>query len=98
MVEATLVLETMIKPVYIKNSWLWCWSSVSIAAKKSTISALAFRICSLDAAIDYEKQAATLKKTYGKEKKHLKNSKGTKQVIKGTRQLDIPGNLFIYSL
>ena len=62
MVEATLVLETMIKTEYIKNSWWWYWSSVSVAAKISTISALAFRIYSLDAATDYEEQATTLNK------------------------------------
>ena len=71
MVEATLVLETMIKTEYIKNSWWWYWSSVSAAAKISTISALAFRIYSLDAAIDYEKQAAALnKRTEGKKKRN----------------------------
>ncbi|GKB76511.1 methyl-CpG-binding domain-containing protein 9-like protein [Tanacetum coccineum] len=71
MVEATLVLETMIKTEYINNSWWWCWSSVSVAAKISTTSALAFRIYSLDAAIDYEKQAATLKKKPTEKKRHI---------------------------
>ena len=67
MVEATLVLETMIKTDYIKNSWWWYWSSVSVAAKISTISALAFHIYSLDAAIDYKEQAAAMnKRTEGK--------------------------------
>ncbi|KAK9067280.1 hypothetical protein SSX86_014606 [Deinandra increscens subsp. villosa] len=58
-VEATLALETMIKTEYVNNSWWWYWSSVSAAAKTSTISALAFRIYTLDAAIKYQQTATT---------------------------------------
>ncbi|XP_062106830.1 methyl-CpG-binding domain-containing protein 9 isoform X2 [Humulus lupulus] len=54
MVQATIVLEDMIKTEYLRNEW-WYWSSFSAAAKTSTISALALRIYSLDAAIVYEK-------------------------------------------
>lgn len=54
MVQATIVLEDMIKTEYLRNEW-WYWSSFSAAAKISTLSALALRIYSLDAAIMYEK-------------------------------------------
>ncbi|XP_022739845.1 methyl-CpG-binding domain-containing protein 9-like isoform X2 [Durio zibethinus] len=54
MVQATIVLEDMIKTEYLRNEW-WYWSSLSAAAKVSTMSSLALRIYSLDAAIVYEK-------------------------------------------
>ena len=54
MVQATIVLEDMIKTEYLRNEW-WYWSSLSAAAKVSTMSSLALRIYSLDAAIIYEK-------------------------------------------
>ncbi|KAM6573464.1 hypothetical protein CsatA_017544 [Cannabis sativa] len=54
MVQATFVLEDMIKTEYLRNEW-WYWSSFSAAAKTSTLSALALRIYSLDAAIVYDK-------------------------------------------
>ncbi|XVF16441.1 hypothetical protein REPUB_Repub10bG0031000 [Reevesia pubescens] len=54
MVQATIVLEDMIKTEYLRNEW-WYWSSLSAAAKLSTLSSLALRIYSLDAAIVYEK-------------------------------------------
>ena len=54
MVQATVVLEDMIKTEYLRNEW-WYWSSLSAAAKVSTMSSLALRIYSLDAAIVYEK-------------------------------------------
>lgn len=53
MVQATIILEDMIKTEYLRNEW-WYWSSLSAAAKTSTLSALALRIYSLDAAIIYE--------------------------------------------
>ncbi|CAI9261253.1 unnamed protein product [Lactuca saligna] len=43
MVEATMVLETMIKTDYV-NTWWWYWSSMAAAAKTSSISVLALRI------------------------------------------------------
>ncbi|KAJ7970868.1 Methyl-CpG-binding domain-containing protein 9 [Quillaja saponaria] len=54
MVQATIVLEDMIKTVYLKNDW-WYWSSLSAAVKTSTLSSLALCIYTLDAAIIYEK-------------------------------------------
>lgn len=54
MVQATIILEDMIKSEYLRNEW-WYWSSFSAAAKTSTVSSLALRIYSLDAAIVYEK-------------------------------------------
>lgn len=54
MSQATIVLEDMIKAVYLRNDW-WYWSSPTAAVKISTLSALALRICTLDAAILYEK-------------------------------------------
>lgn len=44
----------MIRTEYLKNEW-WYWSSLSAAAKISSVSSLALRIFSLDAAIIYEK-------------------------------------------
>lgn len=54
MSQATIVLEDMIKTAYLRNDWCY-WSSPSASAKISTLSALALRICTLDAAIIYEK-------------------------------------------
>lgn len=54
MVQATIILEDMIKTEYLRKEW-WYWSSPSTAAKISNISALALRIYALDAAIYYEK-------------------------------------------
>ncbi|CAN1140195.1 Methyl-CpG-binding domain-containing protein 9 [Linum perenne] len=54
MIQATIVLEDMIKRDYLRNEW-WYWSSLSAAAKTSTVSSLALRICSLDSAIVYER-------------------------------------------
>ncbi|XP_024180361.1 methyl-CpG-binding domain-containing protein 9 [Rosa chinensis] len=54
MVQATIVLEDMIKTEYLRNEW-WYWSSYSAAAQTSTMSSLSLRIYSLDAAILYEK-------------------------------------------
>ncbi|KAK9117096.1 hypothetical protein Sjap_016043 [Stephania japonica] len=56
MVKATIVFEGMIKTDYLSNTW-WYWSSLSAAAKTSTISALALRIYALDAVLQYEKTA-----------------------------------------
>lgn len=53
------MLEDMIKTEYLKNEW-WYWSSLSAAVKISTVSALALRIYSLDAAIIYEKVLSDL--------------------------------------
>lgn len=57
MSQATIVLEDMIKTTYLRKDW-WYWSSPSAAAKISTLSALALRICTLDAAIIYEKTSS----------------------------------------
>ncbi|XP_059649014.1 methyl-CpG-binding domain-containing protein 9-like isoform X2 [Cornus florida] len=59
MVLATIILENMIKPEYLKNDW-WYWSSHSAAAKISTLSALALLLYTLDAAIIYEKPLPSL--------------------------------------
>ncbi|KAL3654072.1 hypothetical protein CASFOL_003753 [Castilleja foliolosa] len=54
MVQATIVLEDAIKSEHLRNDW-WYWSSYSTAAKITTLSALALRVYSLDAAISYDK-------------------------------------------
>ncbi|KAL8519010.1 hypothetical protein ACS0TY_010093 [Phlomoides rotata] len=54
MVQAVIVLEDTIKSEYLQNDW-WYWSSPSTAARITTVSALALRIYSLDAAISYDK-------------------------------------------
>ncbi|PWA90946.1 bromodomain-containing protein [Artemisia annua] len=54
MVQATLMLEDMIKTEHLKKEW-WYWSSPATAAKISSLSALALRIYALDAAIYYDK-------------------------------------------
>ncbi|XP_021717036.1 methyl-CpG-binding domain-containing protein 9-like [Chenopodium quinoa] len=59
MVQASIVLEDMIKTEYLKNE-RWYWSSLSAAAKTSTLSSLALRIYSLDNAIIYERTVCDL--------------------------------------
>ncbi|XP_047333642.1 methyl-CpG-binding domain-containing protein 9-like isoform X2 [Impatiens glandulifera] len=54
-IQAVIVLEDMIKIDYLKNWWCY-WSSLSTAVKTPTLSALAMRVYSLDAAIEYEKE------------------------------------------
>lgn len=54
MVQATIVFEDMIKTGDLKNGW-WYWSSLTAAAKISTLSSLALRIYTLDSSIIYEK-------------------------------------------
>ncbi|KAF5739628.1 Methyl-CpG-binding domain-containing protein 9 putative isoform 1 [Tripterygium wilfordii] len=61
-VQASIVLEDMIKTDYLRNYW-WYWSSLSAAVKTSTISSLALRIYSLDAAIVYDRTSPTLDST-----------------------------------
>lgn len=62
MVQATIVLEDMIKADYLKNE-RWYWSSLSAAAKTSTLSSLALRIYALDNSIVYEKPLSDLNYT-----------------------------------
>ncbi|XP_047310028.1 methyl-CpG-binding domain-containing protein 9-like [Impatiens glandulifera] len=52
-IQAVISLEDMIKIEYLKNWWCY-WSSLWAAVKTPTMSALALRIYSLDAAIEYE--------------------------------------------
>ncbi|KAL6983677.1 hypothetical protein U1Q18_017056 [Sarracenia purpurea var. burkii] len=58
MVQATIVLENMIKADYLKKDW-WSWSSLSAAANISTLSALALRVYTLDTAIIFETPSPT---------------------------------------
>lgn len=58
MSQATVLLEEMIKTEYLKNEW-WYWSTPSAAANISTLSPLALRIYTLDAAIIYEKSSSS---------------------------------------
>ncbi|XP_042500318.1 methyl-CpG-binding domain-containing protein 9-like [Macadamia integrifolia] len=62
MVQATIIFEEMIKTEYLRNEW-WYWSSLSAAVKNSTISSLALRIYTLDAAIVYQKVPLNLDPT-----------------------------------
>ncbi|KAJ6851269.1 methyl-CpG-binding domain-containing protein 9-like [Iris pallida] len=85
MVQATILLELMIKSEYLKNGW-WYWSSLTAAAKTPTVSSLALRIYALDDSIIYLKDkdpqvltsldppAETIRlinKTTGKKKKDM---------------------------
>ncbi|KAM7252183.1 hypothetical protein ACFE04_024066 [Oxalis oulophora] len=56
MVQAVIVFENIIRTECLKTEW-WYWSSPSATAKIASLSSLALRICSLDAAVlyDYEK-------------------------------------------
>ncbi|KAL5582546.1 hypothetical protein UlMin_014988 [Ulmus minor] len=74
MVQATFVLEDMIKTDYLRNEW-WYWSSFSAAAKTSTISSLSLRIYSLDAAIVYEKTSSNSEPTDNMEPSNISDSK-----------------------
>lgn len=58
MVQATVALEDMIKSEYLRSTW-WYWSSLTMAAKISTLSSLSLRIYSLDAAIYYNKTSCS---------------------------------------
>ncbi|KAI3768703.1 hypothetical protein L2E82_19533 [Cichorium intybus] len=86
MVEATMVLETMIKTEYIKNTWWWYWSSAAAAAKTSTISALALRIYTLDAAIDYQKTTTTTAAAASSGQKQSRKRKHTGDEVKEGRK------------
>ncbi|KAJ4961937.1 hypothetical protein NE237_021847 [Protea cynaroides] len=59
MVQATIIFEEMIKTEYLRNGW-WYWSSLSAAVNTSTVSSLALRIYTLDAAIVYQKAPLNL--------------------------------------
>ncbi|KAG9130501.1 hypothetical protein Leryth_024346 [Lithospermum erythrorhizon] len=70
-VQAMVVLEDSIKAEYLSDSWLR-WSSLSAAAKISTLSALALRLYSLDASIQYERTSP--KERSSKQKKREKST------------------------
>ncbi|KAL5759796.1 hypothetical protein ACOSQ2_018634 [Xanthoceras sorbifolium] len=57
MVQATIILEDMIRTEYLRNGW-WYWSSLSAAASIATIASLALRMYTLDGAIIYERPSA----------------------------------------
>ncbi|KAK1269661.1 Methyl-CpG-binding domain-containing protein 9 [Acorus gramineus] len=57
-VLAMLIFEGMIKTEFLNNRW-WYWSSLTAAAKTSTLSALALRIYTLDSSIIYEKTSSS---------------------------------------
>ena len=59
MVQATIMLEDMIKIEYLMNGW-WYWSSLSADAKTSIVFSLALYTYSLDATIAYEKISSNL--------------------------------------
>lgn len=77
MVQATIVFEEMVKSHYLKNN-RWYWSSLTAAAKTSTLSSLALRIYSLDDSIDYEKSLCGSDST-GKAKLMKKPNKRRKE-------------------
>lgn len=54
MIQATILLEDMIKADCLKAGW-WYWSSLTAAAKTCTVSWLALRIYTLDDSIIYIK-------------------------------------------
>ncbi|KAI3497704.1 hypothetical protein L1887_33196 [Cichorium endivia] len=54
MVQATIILEDMIKTEYLRKEWRY-WSSPSSAATIRNVSALALQIYALDASVFYEK-------------------------------------------
>lgn len=54
MTKAVIILEQMVRADCLKRTWCH-WSSLSSAARSATLSTLALRIFSLDAAITYKK-------------------------------------------
>lgn len=56
-VQATVLLENMIKADYLRKDW-WYWSSLSSASTISTLSALALRVYTLDTVIIFEKPSS----------------------------------------
>lgn len=55
--KATILLEHMVKAEYLKPNWGY-WSSLSAAARSSSLSCLALRLFALDYAITYERVKA----------------------------------------
>ncbi|KVH92767.1 Zinc finger, FYVE/PHD-type, partial [Cynara cardunculus var. scolymus] len=89
MVQAIMVFETMIKTEYIKNTWWWYWSSASIAASTSTMSALALRIYTLDASIDYQKTTtSSVPKQSRKRKEASEKAKKSEDKNKKSRPVE----------
>lgn len=57
MTKATILLEHMVKADCLKSSWGY-WSSLSAAARSTSVSSLALRLFALDGAITYERENA----------------------------------------
>nr|GEU55434.1 methyl-CpG-binding domain-containing protein 9-like [Tanacetum cinerariifolium] len=94
MVQATIMLEDMIKTEHLKKEW-WYWSSPATAAKISNLSALALRIYALDAAIYYDKpQTSNVEPTEPVTPKASKSEKKTseKSNAKESSEKPIPKN------
>jgi methyl-CpG-binding domain-containing protein 9 len=58
MVQAIILLESMIKSEYIKPQW-WHWSSLTAAARTPSITSLALRLFTLDGCLVYSKDASS---------------------------------------
>ncbi|KAL8171228.1 hypothetical protein V2J09_023032 [Rumex salicifolius] len=87
LVQSTIVLEDMIKAEYLRNEWYY-WSSLSAAARTSTLSALALRIYSLDNAIVYEKNSPkdiNSKSSDVDQQPHIPNSDSSEKPRSGRR-------------
>ncbi|KAL6991150.1 hypothetical protein U1Q18_009269, partial [Sarracenia purpurea var. burkii] len=87
---AIITLDDTIKTEYLRNMW-WYWSSLSDAAKISTLSSLTLRIYSLDASIDYEKKSSNL----GKVKPGSKSDSKPDSVLDATDKLRLGKKLKI---
>jgi hypothetical protein len=84
MTKVVIILEQMVRPDCLKRTWCH-WSSLSVAARCTTLSTLALRIFALDAAITYKRdkvvadesqRPSTLKKP--KKKIHVQGSSTSK--------------------
>ncbi|KMS95784.1 hypothetical protein BVRB_005110 [Beta vulgaris subsp. vulgaris] len=90
MVQATIILEDMIKSEYLKTE-RWYWSSLSAAARTSTLSSLALRIYALDNAILYERtisdlvQVGSLKPSSDVDQQSLSNLDSSEKSKQGRR-------------
>lgn len=82
--KATILLELMVKAECLKPYWGF-WSSLSAAARSSSLSSLALRLFALDSAITYERV-----KPSGDGKEIINSSSSVKTKKKKPSELQLP--------
>ncbi|XP_020266981.1 methyl-CpG-binding domain-containing protein 9-like [Asparagus officinalis] len=99
MIQAAILLEGMIKTDYLRNGW-WYWSSLTAAARTCTVSALAFRIYTLDDSIIYMKykdpEIPTSSDPSAENLRTMNRTAGKKRKV--MTDLHLPSNVFMCNL